>query len=221
LSRTFTPLSEPLYDYLLANSLREPKALARLREETAKEPMAQMQIAPDQGQFMAFLVRLTGARRALEVGTYTGYSALAVALALPAGGHLVALDRSAEWTAIAERHWLKAGVSDKITLMLGEALRSLDELIAEGEAGRFDFAFIDADKENYDAYYERCLMLVRTGGLIAIDNVLWNGAVADPTAHDADTEAIRRLNAKLKDDERIDLSLVPIADGLTLARRRV
>lgn len=221
MSTSFTPLNDRLYAYLLEKGLREPPILARLRKETARDPMARMQIAPEQGQFMALLVRLMGARRALEVGTYTGYSALAVALALPPDGHLVALDRSAEWTAVAERFWLEAGVSDKITLLLGQALDSLDELLAEGEAGRFDFAFIDADKENYEGYYERCLALVRPGGLIAIDNVFWNGAVADPAKRDPETAAIRRLNARLKGDERIDLSFVPIADGLALARKRV
>ncbi len=220
MSTSFTPLNDRLYGYVLENSLREPPLLTRLREETAKDPMARMQIAPDQGQFMALLVRLMGARRALEVGTFTGYSALAVALALPPDGHLVALDKSAEWTAVAERYWLEAGVSDKITLLLGEALHSLDELIAEGEEGRFDFAFIDADKENYDGYYERCLELIRPGGLIAIDNLLWSGSVADPAKSDPETAALRRLAAKLKRDERVDLSLVPIADGLALARKR-
>ena len=182
--------------------------------------MARMQIAPDQGQFMALLVKMIGAKRALEIGTFTGYSSLVVALALPANGTLVALDNSEKWTAMARRYWTDAGVEEKIELRLGEALSSLGALLAEGEAGRFDFAFIDADKENYEAYYECCLELLRPGGLIAIDNVIWNGRVADPMIDDPDTSAIRALNAKLHKDERIDLSLVPIADGLTLAYKR-
>jgi caffeoyl-CoA O-methyltransferase len=179
-----------------------------------------MQVSPEQGQFMALLVRLLGARRCLEVGTFTGYSALACALALPPDGRLVTLDISAEWTAVARRHWLDAGVADRIDLRLGPAAGSLAALLAEGAADSFDFAFVDADKTGYDAYYELALQLVRPGGLIAFDNVLWSGRVADPNAQDADTTALRALNRKLHADARVDLSMLPIGDGLTLARRR-
>ncbi|WP_119458471.1 class I SAM-dependent methyltransferase [Rhodospirillaceae bacterium SYSU D60014] len=213
-------MTDLLYEYLLDNSLREPDLLRALREETAGMPYGGMQIAPDQGQFMGFLVELTGARRALEVGTFTGYSALCVTLAMPPEGRLVACDVSETYTAVARRYWEKAGVADRIDLRLAPALDTLDSLIREGDSGSFDFAFIDADKKNYDGYYERALKLVRPGGLIAVDNVLWHGAVADRAADDEDTEAIRALNAKLKDDSRVTLSLVPIGDGLTLARRR-
>ncbi len=213
-------LSDRLYDYLIGVSLRESPLLRRLREETARMPMAVMQIAPEQGQFMALLVELLGARRALEIGTFTGYSALAVASALSPGGRLVACDVSEEYTAVARRYWVEAGVADRIDLRLAPALDTLDALIAAGAAGSIDFAFIDADKQNYDAYYERVLTLLRPGGLVAIDNVLWNGAVADPAKSDPDTQAIRALNAKMKRDDRVSLSLVPIGDGLTLARRR-
>jgi len=182
--------------------------------------MAQMQIGPEQGQFMALLVELMGARNALEIGTFTGYSALAVALALPEGGRLVACDISEEWTAVGRRYWEEAGVAHKIDLRLAPALETLDALLTEGRAGAFDFAFIDADKEGYDAYYERSLELVRTGGLIAFDNTLWGGKVVDPTATDVDTEAIRAINTKLAGDERVTLSLLPVGDGLTLARKR-
>lgn len=206
-------------DYIHAVSLREPDVLRRLREETAKIKFAGMQISPEQGQFMALLVRLIGARRALEVGTFTGYSALAVALALPADGHVVACDISKEWTSIGQRYWQEAGVAGKIDLRLAPALETLDRLIRD-RAAPFDFAFIDADKENYDAYYERALQLVRPGGIIAIDNVLWSGAVADPERDDPETRAIDALNRKLLADQRIDFSLLPIGDGLTVARRR-
>jgi caffeoyl-CoA O-methyltransferase len=212
-------LDDRLYDYVLAVSLREPEFLARLRAETRRLPQAGMQISPEQGQFLALLVRLIGARRILEIGTFTGYSALAMTLAMPADGRLLACDVNEAWTAIARRYWAEAGVAGRIDLRLAPALATVDQLIAAGEAGRFDLAFIDADKEHYLAYYERCLRLVRPGGLIGIDNTLWNGAVADPDRHDADTEAIRALNAFLLTDDRIDLSLVPIGDGLTLARR--
>ncbi len=213
-------LTDKVYDYLLANSLREPPLLARLREETATMPMANMQIGPEQGQFMALLVELIGARRTLEVGTFTGYSALSVALALPADGRVVACDISEEFTAVARRYWAEAGVADKIDLRLGPAVETLDALIAEGLSGAFDFMFIDADKQGYDAYYERGLALLRPGGLIAIDNVLWNGAVADPDRQDEETRAIRALNRKVQADERVGISLVPIGDGLMLARKR-
>jgi len=213
-------LTNQLYDYLLSNSLREPELLAQLRQETAQHPMAQMQIAPEQGQFMTLLVQLLGAKKALEVGVFTGYSSLVVALALPANGQVVACDVSEEFTAIARRYWQMAGVADKIDLRIGPAVETLDQLLAAGEAETFDFAFIDADKSNYWNYYERSLQLVRPGGLIAIDNVLWSGRVADPQAQDNRTASIRAFNAKLHQDERITLSLVPIADGLTLALKR-
>ena len=179
-----------------------------------------MQIGPDQGQFMALLVELMGARNTLEVGTFTGYSALAMALALPNDGRLVACDVSEEWTAIGRPYWEEAGVADKIDLRLAPALETLDALLAEGLAGTFDFAFIDADKEGYEAYFERALELIRPGGLIALDNTLWEGKVLDPQVTDVNTEAIRRINTKLARDERVTLSLLPIGDGLTLARKR-
>ena len=213
-------LSDRLYDYLLKVSLREPPLLAELRAETTKLPLGIMQIAPEQGQFMAMLAELIGARRAIEIGTFTGYSALCVAQAMPADGRLIACDISEEFTAIARRYWAKAGVSGKIDLRLAPALETLRGLLAAGEAGRFDFAFIDADKKEYEEYYEAVLKLLRPGGLVTIDNVLWDGAVADPAKDDEDTVAIRKLNEKLKSDSRISLSLVPIGDGLTLARKR-
>ena len=194
--------------------------MRRLREETASLEEANMQIGPEQGQFMTLLVELMGARSALEVGTFTGYSALAVALGLPDDGCLVACDVSEEWTAIGRRYWEEAGVAHKIDLRLAPALETLDGFLAEGRAGTFDFAFIDADKEGYDAYYERAVKLMRTGGLIVLDNTLWEGKVADPAVTDGDTEAIRILNRKLVGDERVTLSLLPVGDGLTLARKR-
>jgi caffeoyl-CoA O-methyltransferase len=218
-SRTL-PLTEPLYDYLLEVSLREPPLLARLRAETEALPLSAMQIAPEQGQFMALLIELIGARRTLEVGTFTGYSALCVALALPADGQVVACDVSDDFTEVARRYWTEAGVDDKIDLRLAPALDTLDSLLDEGQAETFDFTFIDADKENYDGYYERSLQLVRSGGLIVIDNVLWSGSVIDPDKQDKDTQAIRDLNAKLRQDRRIGLSLLPLGDGLALARKR-
>lgn len=213
-------LDDTLYRYLLDASLREHPALARLRAETATHPRVNMQIAPEQGQFMALLVQLMGATRCIEVGVFTGYSSLAMALALPSDGHVVACDVSEEYTAVARRHWAAAGVADKIDLRLAPATETLDALLAQGEAGRYDFAFIDADKEGYAGYYERLLQLLRPGGLVAVDNTLWDGAVADPANHEPDTVAIRAFNERLRDDERIDLSLVPIGDGLTLARKR-
>lgn len=217
--RTIT-LDDRLYDYLHAVSLREPALLARLREETAALPEARMQIAPEQGQFMAMLVRVMNAREILEIGTFTGYSALAMALALPPDGHIVACDVSAEWTAIGRRYWREAGVGERIELRLAPAIETLEALLADGGEDRFDFAFIDADKSGYHAYYEACLKLVRPGGLIVVDNTLWDGRVADDSVQDANTCAIRAFNAALHDDVRVDLSLVPIGDGLTLARRR-
>jgi predicted O-methyltransferase YrrM len=218
--RNSITLTEELEDYIAGVSLREPDVLRRLREETAAVPMAGMQIAPDQGQLMALLARLVGARRCLEVGTFTGYSALVVALAVPADGRVITCDVDAKMTAIAKRYWADAGVAGKIELRLVPALETLDRLLAEGASGSFDFAFIDADKTNYDGYYERALKLLRAGGLMVIDNVLWSGAVADPKRNDADTAALRALNRKLHGDERIDLSLLPLADGITLARKR-
>jgi predicted O-methyltransferase YrrM len=213
-------LDSQLYQYLQSVSLREPEILTQLRQETARHPMGIMQIAPEQGQFMALLVQLMGAKKTLEVGVFTGYSTLVIALALPPEGKIVACDVSEDYTAIARRYWSAAGVTDKIDLRIAPALETLDNLLAEGQANTFDFAFIDADKSNYDNYYERALKLVRSGGLIAIDNVLWGGSVANSFVQDNRTEAIRTLNAKLHQDRRITLSLVPIADGLTLALKR-
>jgi caffeoyl-CoA O-methyltransferase len=214
-------LDNRLYEYLTAVSLREPEILTRLREETATLPNAGMQIAPDQGQFMALLVKLTGAAKVLEVGVFTGYSSLSVALALPEQGRITAFDISLEWTAVARRYWEQAGVADKIDLHLGDAIDGLDTLLTGGQTeGTYDFAFIDADKENYDGYYERALRLLKPGGLLLIDNVLWGGRVADESVDDADTAAIRALNLKIHADCRVDISLLPIADGLTLALKR-
>ena len=220
MTRRTNHIPEELYAYLLHVSLREPPVMRRLREQTASLEKANMQIGPEQGQFMALLVELMGARNALEVGTFTGYSALAVALALPDDGRLVACDVSEEWTAIARRYWEEAEVAHKIDLRLAPAVETLDGLLAEGCAGTFDFAFIDADKEGYDIYYERALELIRTGGLIALDNTLWEGKVVDPEVTDDDTVAIRVINSKLAGDERVTLSLLPVGDGLTLARKR-
>ena len=216
----FTSLDERLHDYVVAVAVRENAILARLRAETAKLPQGGMQISPDQAAFLQFLVRAIGARRCLEIGVFTGYSALAVALALGDDGRVTALDRSAEWTQIARKYWAEAGIAAKIDLKLAPAAETLEALLAEGRAGRYDFAFIDADKENYEIYFERCLALVRPGGVIAVDNTLWNGAVIDPNKTDADTEAIRAFNRARHRDSRIDLCLVPIADGVTLARKR-
>jgi predicted O-methyltransferase YrrM len=217
-NRTLT-LDDSLYAYVLAHSLREHPAQTALREATKAHPHAGMQIGPEQGQFMALLVRLIGARRTIEIGVFTGYSALSVALALPVDGYVLACDVSDEYTRIGKPYWEAAGVAHKIHLTLAPARATLDARLANGDANAFDFAFIDADKTAYDDYYERCLMLVRPGGLIAIDNVLWSGSVAQP-ATTADTAALQALNDKLHRDERIDLSLLPIGDGLTLARKR-
>ena len=213
-------LTDTLYRYVLDQSLRDQPILAELREETAKLPQAGMQIGPEQGQFMGLLAKLVGARRCLEVGVFTGYSSLAVALALPADGEIIALDVSEEWTAIARRYWKKAGVEKKIDLRLGPALGTLDTLISLRQSGRFDMAFIDADKTNYLGYYERCLELLRPGGLIIVDNTLWSGDVANPDNQKPDTVALRAFNEALHRDERIDLALLPIGDGVTLARKR-
>jgi predicted O-methyltransferase YrrM len=216
--KTFLP--ESLYEYLTSVSVREPAVLKRLREETASNPMAGMQVPPEHGQFLALLVQLMGARRTLEVGVFTGYSSLAVALALPNDGRILACDVSEEYTSIARRYWKEAGVDHMIDLHIKPALETLKELIAQRQHSRFDFAFIDADKANYEGYYEYAMELVRPGGLIAIDNVLWHGRVIDPEANDADTIAIRALNKKLLADSRINLSMVPISDGLTLCYKR-
>ncbi|HWZ32463.1 MAG TPA: class I SAM-dependent methyltransferase [Bryobacteraceae bacterium] len=213
-------IPENIYDYLASVSLREPAILGRLREETTSHPRATMQITPDQGQFMALLIQLIGARLTLEVGVFTGYSSLAVALALPADGRIVACDVNEEYTAVARRYWKEAGVEHKIDLHLRPALETLRELLAEGRQSSFDFAFIDADKSNYEHYYESALELLRPGGLVMIDNVLWSGRVADPQENDPDTLAIRALNKKLHADSRVTLSMLSIGDGVTLALKR-
>jgi caffeoyl-CoA O-methyltransferase len=221
MSNRTIPLTDSLYEYLLAVSLREPALLAELRAETARDPEnVQLQIAPEQGQFMAFLVRLMGARRCLELGVFTGYSSLVTALALPEDGRLVACDISEQWTAVARRYWQRAGVAHKIDLRLAPALVTLDALLDRGEAGSFDFAFLDADKENYPTYYERLLTLLRPGGVLAIDNTFWSGKVADPRETDPETAALRVLNERLHRDGRIDVTMLPVADGLTLIRKR-
>lgn len=220
MSPTTLSLTDALRRYLGEVGWRDHPALRRLREETARLPDAGLQIAPEQGQFMMLLVELTAPRKLLEIGTFTGYSALCAALAMPADARLVALDLSEEWTAIARRHWRDAGVVDRIDLRLGPALDSLDRLIAEGETGSFDQVFIDADKANYENYYERALALLRPGGLIIVDNTLWDGKVADPRENDDNTRAIRAFNRRIHGDQRVTLCLVPIADGVTLARKR-
>jgi predicted O-methyltransferase YrrM len=213
-------MNDGLHAYLLASSLREPESLRALREETQALPQRNMQISPEQGQLMQLLVELIGARRIVEVGTFTGYSALAMALAMPADGKLVACDVSEEFTSIARRHWKAAGVAEKVDLRLAPAIETLDALLRAPGPGTFDLAFIDADKSSYAAYYERILELLRPGGLCLVDNVLWGGRVADPAVTDADTVAIRALNGKIHADARVTVSMVPIGDGLTLARKR-
>ena len=213
-------LSDSLASYIQSISVEEPEILAKLREETSQLPGSIMQIAPEQGQFMSLLVQLLGAKKTLEIGVFTGYSSLAVALALPADGKIVACDVDRKSTAIASRYWQEAEVSHKIDLHLAPALETLDQLITSGQTNSFDFAFIDADKRNYHNYYELCLKLIRPGGLIAIDNVLWFGRVADPNDSDKRTIAIRELNQKLSQDSRVKISLIPIADGLTLALKK-
>lgn len=213
-------LSEPVLKYLCSVSLREPPILRRLREETEQHPGAGWQIPPEHGQFLALLLQLMGARNAIEVGVFTGYSSLAMALALPADGRIIACDISAEYTAVARRYWHEAGVEHMIHLRLAPALETLQELLSKGGQGRFDFVFIDADKTGYESYYECALELVRSGGLIMADNTLWSGRVADPAETSADTRALRAFNKKLHGDSRIALSLVPIGDGVTLAMKR-
>ncbi len=220
MSRRTIDLTDELYDYLLDNSLREKPLFKKLRQATAKMPMAGMQISPEQGQFMGLLIELIGAKKAIEIGTFTGYSGLSVATALPAGGHLWCCDVSEEFTSVARKFWKLAKVDKKITLTLAPATETIAKLLKAKHAGTFDFAFIDADKSNYDAYYEGVLKLLRRGGLIAIDNVLWGGRVADKARKDPDTAAIRKLNAKIHKDKRVTACLLPIGDGLTLARKR-
>ncbi|MEO0647984.1 MAG: class I SAM-dependent methyltransferase [Cyanobacteria bacterium J06650_10] len=210
-------LDDRLYDYLLGASLREAPIQAELRQVTAEHPQSRMQVAPEQGQFMALLVQLMGAKKTLEIGVFTGYSALAVALALPDDGRMVACDVNESDCAIALQYWKKANVAYKIDLRIAPALDTLDELIANGESGTFDFSFIDADKSNYDSYYERSLQLLRPGGLIAVDNTLWYGRVADSDVKDKRTRRIRALNEKVRDDLRVSMSLLPVGDGLLLA----
>jgi caffeoyl-CoA O-methyltransferase len=217
MSRIHTQLTDELTDYIRQVALREPAVLRRQREASDPHPRASMQTAPEQGQLLHLLARLAGARKTLEVGVFLGYSSTWVALGLPEGGKVVACDQSGEYTAQARLLWREAGVEDKIELRLGRALDTLDALIAEGNGATFDFAFIDADKANYANYYERAMVLVRPGGLIVIDNVLWDGDVIDGSKTDADTEAIRAFNRKLQADDRVTLSLVPLGDGLTLA----
>ncbi len=215
-----TPLTDKLYEYSLAVGLREPDVFRELREETGKLADGEMQIAPEQGPLLAMLVQMLGAKQCLEIGTFTGYSALWVASALPADGKLICCDVSEEFTALARKYWAKAGLAAKIDLRLRSALATLDQLRSEGKSNFFDYAFIDADKVNYDAYYEACLDLVRPGGLIAIDNTLWDGRVADAKVNDPDTVSIRNLNAKIHRDNRVSLCFLPFADGLTLALKR-
>lgn len=209
-----------LYGYLLDHSLRDDPLLQQLREETARDPLARMQIAPEQGQFMALLVQLMGAKNLIEVGTFTGYSSLCMARALPENGYLLCCDIDEQWTDIARRYWEQAGVAHKIELQLAPAADTLQARIDAGHHDRFDLAFIDADKENYGRYYEQCLQLIRPNGLIIFDNMLWSGRVADPGVDDTDTRALREMNKFLLNDQRVDISLLPMADGITLARKR-
>jgi predicted O-methyltransferase YrrM len=220
MSSTHLKITDELAEYIRAFSLREPELLARLRQETAALPRGRMQITPEQGQFFSVLIQMLNAKDTLEIGVFTGYSSIAVALALPSDGKLIACDISEEYTQVARRYWKEAGVTNKIDLRLGPALKTLDALIADGAAGSFDFVFIDADKQSYDAYYERSLILLRSGGVLAIDNVLWHGQVADPQFTDPDTNAIRDLNVKIASDDRVIASMLPIGDGLTLALKR-
>lgn len=216
----FTTMDEQLYNYLLSVSLKEPDVLTRLREETARDPMAILQIPPDQGQLMALLVKLMGAKRILEIGTYMGFSALSMALALPDNGYLLTCDINQDWTDVARRYWEKAGVADRIELRIAPALETMNALLAEGQEQSFDLIFIDADKPNYCAYYEAGLRLLRCGGLVILDNVLWKGRVADEREQDPDTVALRAINTLIYQDQRVDASIIPIGDGMTIARKR-
>jgi predicted O-methyltransferase YrrM len=217
MSREYTPISAELAAYIRQVALREPDSLRRLREETENHPDASMQIAPEQGQFLHFMARLIGARKVLEVGVFMGYSSSWMALALPAGGKVVACDSSEEYMTLARRTWHEAGVEDRIDVRVGPGLDTLDRMIASGESGTFDLAFIDADKENYSNYYERALRLLRPGGLLAADNALWDGLVADPNNHEKDTEAIRAFNSKVQNDARVTAAMVTMGDGIMLA----
>jgi predicted O-methyltransferase YrrM len=220
MSNVSVGLAPDLHAYLVEHGVREPDILRRLREETADLPQHDMQIAPEQGALMALLVGLIGARRCIELGTFTGYSSLAVALALPADGEIVCCDVSEEWTSVARRYWSEAGVADRVDLRLGPALETLDDLIAGGASGTFDFAFIDASKREYPDYHERILRLLRQGGLALYDNVFWDGDVLDESKTDPDTLGVRRLNDRLLADERVSISMIPVADGLTLVQKR-
>jgi predicted O-methyltransferase YrrM len=220
MSDTTLNLTPEVYNYLQHASLREPKVLQELRLQTHKMSMSQMQISPEQGQFMRLLIELLGAKKTLDIGVFTGYSALAVALSLPKDGKVIGCDINGEWTQLARKFWEAAGVSEKIDLRLAPAVETLQALLDDGQANTFDFAFIDADKMNYPIYYEKSLALVRQGGLVAIDNVLWSGDVANPNSTDNNTTVLRELNAKLLKDERVTLSMLPIGDGLTLALKR-
>jgi caffeoyl-CoA O-methyltransferase len=215
-----TFLDQKIQDYIQRTTLREEPLLRELREETARMPNARMQIGPEQGQFMRLLAKAIGARSYLDIGVFTGYSALSMALALPEDGQIVACDVSEEYTTVARRYWERAGVAGRIDLRLGPALDSLDRMLERGERDRFDMAFVDADKANVEGYYERALSLLRRGGLLLVDNVLWGGDVADPGIDDEDTHALRALTRKAQEDERVDLSLVPICDGILIARKR-
>jgi predicted O-methyltransferase YrrM len=219
LSNRTLSIDDRVYDYLLSVSLKESELLTQLREETAGIEFSEMQIAPEQGQFMALLVKLMGARRALEIGTFTGYSSVVIASALPEDGELVCCDDSEEWTSMARKYWQQAGLEDRINFKLGDASRTLQAMVDEGREGTFDFIFIDADKQNYPLYYELSLKLLRAGGLIAVDNTLWSGDVADPGNDEPGTRAIRRFNEMLRQDERVEISLVTIGDGLTLVHK--
>lgn len=218
-SKTYQ-LDAPLHEYLVATTIRDLDVLQALRAETATMEAGGMQISPEQGQFMQFLIKAIKAKRTLEVGTFTGYSALVVALALPADGQVVACDVSEEFTSVGRPYWKQAGVEDKIDLRIGPGVETLQQMLDNGEAGSFDFAFIDADKPNYERYYELCLKLVRRGGVIGIDNTLWGGRIADESVQDDSTVTIRTLNEKIRNDDRVDMSLVPIGDGLMLVCKR-
>lgn len=220
MSTTTLPLTSTLYEYYRAIAVRETELLATLREETSKLPNGRMQIAPEVGQFFGFAIELTGAQKALEIGVFTGYSGLCIAQALPFDGKLIACESDPEHATTAMRYWREAGLERKIDLRIAPAWDTLDNLLENGHADTFDFIFIDADKESYDRYYERCLLLSRAGGLIAIDNVLWSGRVADPEDNDLDTESLRRLNEKIHEDNRVSIAVLPIGDGLTLVRKR-